>query len=35
VRRRTQRSRFAPKRDIWVNEDGTVDFVDSDAVGTD
>lgn len=31
--KRRARAGFGPKRDVWVNEDGTVDFVDADAVG--
>jgi hypothetical protein len=31
VERRTRRG-LGPKRDIWINEDGTVDFVDADAL---
>jgi hypothetical protein len=31
--KRRSRAGLGPKRDIWVNEDGTVDFVDADAVG--
>jgi hypothetical protein len=34
-RRKRQQRGFGPKRDIWWNEDGTVDFVDADAVVAD